>query len=569
MPSIRPPAARPGILQPGTARPRATRRGWGAALGTLALLAPDAARAQRACADLMALARPDLRITRSEALPAGTLPAENPGRAALTGAARSRAALPAHCVVEGMIAPRTAADGRFFGIGFQLRLPEAWNGRFLFQGGGGMDGVVSEAIGAIPVAGATGVPALNRGYAVVSTDSGHQGRDASDASFGTDQQARLDHAGGSIGPVAREARALIAARYGRGPDHAYFMGCSNGGRSAMMAAQRFPLEFDGIVAGNPGFRLSRAAIAQAWDVKALTAAAPRNEAGQPVLAAALTPADMTLLAEGIAKACDAADGLADGTVEAMSACRFDPATLRCPGEKAAGCLSDPQLRALERVFGGARDSQDRPLYAGWPWDPGIAAPGWRAWKLGTATGGTPNARNATLAAASLGLYFMTPPVDGLDLRSFDFDRDPPRTAQTAAINDATATFLNSFSGHGGRLLVFHGQADPVFSATDLRDHWAELARDNGGAEALSAWARLFVVPGMNHCGGGPAMDDFDPLAAIEAWVERGQAPDRLLARGSAFPGRSRPLCPAPQEARYRGGDPQEAASFACEAPAAP
>ena len=544
------------------------RTGLGATLGGLALLVPDAAAlAQRACADLAGLARPELRITRAEPVPAGTLPAENPGRAALTGAARSRAALPAHCVVEGMIAPRTGTEGRSFGIGFQLRLPETWNGRFLFQGGGGMDGVVNEAIGAIPVAGATAAPALNRGYAVVSTDSGHQGRDSSDASFGTDQQARLDHAGASIGPVAKEARALVAARYGRGPEHSYFMGCSNGGRSAMMAAQRFPLEFDGIVAGNPGFRLSRAAIAQAWDVQALTAAAPRDGSGQPVLAAALSPADMTLLAEGVTRACDAADGLADGVVEAMSACRFDPASLRCPGDKTAACLSAPQVEAVQRVFGGARDSRGDALYAGWPWDPGIAAPGWRAWKLGTSATGRPNARNATLAADSLGLYFMTPPVPGLDLMRFDFDRDPPRTAQTAAINDATGTFLPSFSGHGGRLLVFHGQADPVFSASDLRGYWDGLARDSGGAAALAGWARMFMVPGMNHCGGGPAMDDFDPLAAIEGWVERGEAPDRLVARGAAFPGRSRPVCPYPREARYRGGDPQEAASFACEEPA--
>ncbi|MFC7735273.1 tannase/feruloyl esterase family alpha/beta hydrolase [Roseomonas sp. GCM10028921] len=228
------------------------------------LLAPGgAALAQDACAALAALARPDLRITRAEAVPAGTLPTEDSGRAALTGAARSAAALPAHCVVEGMIGPRTGAEGASFGTGFQLRLPQEWNGRLLFQGGG-QDGVINEALGAIPVSDATTRPALNRGYAVVSTDSGHQGRDSSDSSFGTDQQARIDHAYASIGTVSREARRVVEARYGRGPEKAYFMGCSNGGRSALMAAQRFPTEFDGVVAGNPGFRLSRAAVGQAW-----------------------------------------------------------------------------------------------------------------------------------------------------------------------------------------------------------------------------------------------------------------------------------------------------------------
>jgi len=541
-------------------------------LGLLAALCPAAAAPagaeERACSTLTALARPDLRILRAEPVPEGTLPAENPGRAALTGAARANAAMPAHCVVEGAINPRTGAGGQSFAIGFELRLPANWNGRLLFQGGGGMDGVLNEAVGAIPVSGATAPHALNRGYAVVSTDSGHRGRDPSDASFALDQQARLDYGYAAIGEVSREARAVLSARYGRGPDRVYYMGCSNGGRTAMMAAQRFPTAFDGIVAGNPGFRLSRAAIAQAWDVTAFSRAAPRDAAGKPILAAALSEGDLRLLADAVLRRCDAADGLADGSIDAMAACRFDPASLRCPGAaKEESCLSAPQVEALEQVFTGARDGAGRALYTGWPWDAGIAAPGWRAWKLGTSRTAAPNARNATLTPASLGLYFMTPPVSSLDLQSVDFDRIAQQTAQTAAINDATGTMLSSFASHGGRLLVYHGNSDPVFSADDLRAYWQELARENGGPDALAVWARLFMVPGMAHCGGGPALDDFDPLAAIEAWVEEGRAPDRLVAKGVAFPGRSRPLCPFPLEARYSGsGDAQNADSFACRAP---
>ena len=540
--------------------------GFAAAIGQAA--APALAQ-QRGCEELAALARPDLRLSRAEAVPAGTLPAENPGRAALTGAARARSALPAHCLVEGTINPRAGAGGQEFGIGFQLRLPDHWNGRFLFQGGGGLDGVVGEAVGAVPVAGALAPPALNRGYAVASTDSGHRGRDNADASFGVDQQARLDFAYASIGEVSREARALIAARHGRAPDRAYFMGCSNGGRSAMMAAQRFPTLFDGIVAGAPAFRLTRAAIAQIWDTQAFLRAAPRDAEGRPVLAAALSDGDLRLVADAVLRACDAADGSADGSIDAMAACRFDPAPLRCPSSgKAENCLSAPQVEALERVFGGARDGEGRPLYAGWPWDAGIAAPGWRAWKLGTSpNAAAPNARNATLGPPALGLVFMTPPAPGLDPLRFDFDRDPPRTAQMAAVNDPTATMLSSFAARGGRLLAYHGNSDPVFSTHDLTGYWRDLARDNGGPEALAGWARLFLVPGMGHCGGGPALDDFDPLAAIEAWVERGEAPDRLVARGNAFPGRNRPLCPYPLEARHDGrGDPQSADSFVCRPP---
>ena len=534
-------------------------------LATIGLLGAGDAMAQgSACADLLALARPELRLTRAQEVAAGTLPAENRARAALAGEAR--APMPAHCVVDGMIAPRTGAGGASFGIGFQLRIPDAWNGRLLFQGGGGMDGVVVEAVGAVPVSGTTATPALMRGYAVVSTDAGHQGQDTRDARFGLDQQARLDYAHGAVPEVTREARALVAARHGAAPQRAYFMGCSNGGRQGMVAAQRNPALFDGVVAGNPGFRLSRAAVAQAWDTQSFLRAAPRDGEGRPILSAALSPADLQLVADGITAACDAADGLADGTVEAMRACRFSPAALRCNGDKTDRCLAAPQVEALERIFGGARDSAGRQVYAGWPWDPGIAAPGWRAWKLGTATGAQPNALNATLAAASLGYYFLTPPRRDLDLGTFDFDRDTAATSETAAINDATATMMSSFAARGSRMLVFEGNADPVFSAADLTAWWDGFARDNGGAEALGGFARLFLVPGMTHCGGGPAMEDFDPLAAIEAWVERGEAPDRIVARGPSFPGRSRPLCPYPLEVRYTGGDPQDAASFACRAP---
>ena len=528
----------------------------------------SAADAGATCADLPGRAGPALRITRAEDIPAGQLPAENPARAALTGSARARAALPAQCLVEGMIAPRTGLDGKQTGIGFQLRMPEAWNGRFLFQGGGGMDGVVNEAVGAIPVAGATALPALNRGYAVVSTDSGHQGRNSADSSFAVDQQARLDHAYAAIGPVADTARTLIAARYGSPPAHSYYMGCSNGGRTAMMAAQRFPATFDGVVAGDPGFRLSHAAIAQAWDVRAFLRAAPHGPDGQPVLADALTPDDLRLVSDAVLKACDALDGLADGSVDAPSACRFDPATLRCPAGQTDRCLVPAKLQALEDVFGGVHDSAGRALYSTWPWDAGVSAPGWRAWKLGTARTGTPNALNATITPGSLGMYFTTPPRPGLKLADVDFDAVAAQTAQTAAINDPTGTLMSSFAGRSGKLLVFHGNSDPVFSADDLTAYWRTLADDNGGPEALARWARLFTVPGMTHCGGGPALDDFDPLAAIEAWVEAGKAPDVLPARGATFPGRERPLCPYPSEPHYDGsGDAQNAGSFRCQPPA--
>ncbi|CAM3835479.1 putative feruloyl esterase B-1 [Pseudomonas reidholzensis] len=509
-------------------------------------------------------ADPSVRFVEQRFIPAGERPQANPGRAALTGEALSKLAMPGHCLIIGAIGERTGQGGTPYATHFELRLPSPWNGRFLFQGGGGMDGVLGQALGAIPFRGATAQPALNRGYAVVSTDSGHTGRNSSDAQFGLDQQARLDYAYAAIGTVTAQAKRLIGDYYGQQPDHSVFMGCSNGGRSALMAAQRFPTAFDGVIAGNPGLRLSRAAVAQAWDTRALNAAAPRAQDGRPILAQALTQADQTLIANRVLAQCDALDGAKDGSIDAMSQCHFDPSVLQCKAGQADQCLSAAKVTALRSVFEGARDSRGNALYSDWPWDAGIASNGWRAWKLGSSTSGEPDARNATLTPGSLGYYFMTPANPDLKLDAVEFDEAAQATAQTAAINDAVATQMSSFIGGGGKLIVIQGNSDPVFSANDLRRYWDRLSADNGGAAKLGGWAKLFIVPGMTHCGDGPGLDDIDPLTALEQWQTESKAPAQLLARGTAFPGRSRPLCPYPQEAHYRGqGDAEQAESFVC------
>lgn len=443
-------------------------------------------------------------------------------------------------------------------MGFELRMPTTWNGRFLFQGGGGLDGFVGPAYGTVTPQGSTAAPALARGFAVVSTDSGHQ---SFDASFAFDQQARLDFAYNALDKVTLEAKALIAAYYGRGPEHSYFMGCSNGGRHAMMAAQRLPLYFDGIIAGDPGFNLSHAAIGEAWDTAQFLKVAPKDASGNSILSRAFTDADLKLVADAVLARCDDLDGLKDGMINNVRACRFDPAKLRCKKKGSTSCLSGPQVAALRAIFAGARDSHGRQLYAGWPYDAGIASPGWRQWKLGTSPTAKADAANATLGASALALYFMTPPDPSLDVSHFDFDRDPARVEETSAINDAIGVMMSSFSSHGGKLLVFEGVSDPVFSANDIM---AWYDRVHAADPEASTWARLFLVPGMTHCGGGPSTDDFDPLSAIVAWAEQGVAPDRLVASGRAFPGSSRPLCPYPKAARYDGGDAKDERSFRCE-----
>ena len=474
---------------------------------------------------------------------------------------------PAHCVVRGSAAPRTGADGKPYETRFELRLPTAWNGRFLYQGGGGNDGVVAPAVGrntgAFPGTG------LQRGFAVVTTDAGHQGPTPE---FGLDPVARVDHAYAAHERTATIAFALLSRYYGRAPDRKYFVGCSGGGRQGMMFAQRYPDYFDGIAICAPAMSVSSGAtIAAAWDTQTFLSVAPIDAQGQRVLSRAFSDADLALVAAGIKTACDGADGAVDGMVQRPHACRFDPKGLRCTGAKDAGCLTSEQVAALERAFAGPRTTAGRPLYVGQPWDPGIATAGWRQWKLGTSPTSAPNAINATLMAGALAHEFVTPPDTALAITRFDFDRDPARMQPFSDVFDTyrDAT-LERFRARGGKLLVFHGTADPIFSALESIDYYERLTRNSGGRPATSTWARLFLVPGMNHCAGGPATDSFDGLAAITDWVEKGVAPARIEASalpGSAyFPGRTRPLCPYPSAARYDGsGSLEDGANFACVA----
>ncbi len=469
--------------------------------------------------------------------------------------------LPAFCKVTGVIRDRTGLDGKHYGIHFELRLPAQWNGKLYFQGGGGMDGSVSPAIGS---SGGGTPSALARGYAVASDDGGHQGMDLS---FGHEQQARLDFAFESTPETALVVRQLIAAYYGKPPAHSYFVGCSNGGREAMMAIERTPLVFDGAIAGDPGFRLTHAAIAEAWDTQVFAAVAPKDAAGHPILSRSLSDADMKLLAHAVVERCDALDGLKDGQINNFSACKFDPAELACAGAKTDSCLSREQVQAVKKSFGGARDSKGNPLYSSWPYDAGIGEMGWRMWKLGTSQTAQPNAINTTMGGGALTDYFVYPHVDGLTVMNFDFDHAAGETDQTARINDAVDTNLSTFAAHGGKLLIYEGLSDPVFSADDIIDYYRQLERDNGGPEKAASTARLFLVPGMNHCGGGPATDQFDALTSLEKWVEQGEAPQSIMATGAAFPGRTRPLCPYPQYAAYNGsGDPQDGHNFTCKNP---
>jgi hypothetical protein len=449
----------------------------------------------------------------------------------------SAAPLPAYCRVDGTIDPRTGVGGKPYGIGFAIALPANWNGGFLFQGGGGLNGSVARPLGS-QAAGDT--PALARGFAVVTTDSGHKGA-VFDGSFMQDQQAALDFAYAAIGRVTQVAKSVVAEYYGRAARHSYFDGCSTGGREAMLVTQRYPTYFEGVIAGDPAMRTGYSNLADAWVTVALNQIAPKDDAGKPVVSRAFSDSDRKLIVNSVLEQCDAADGLKDGMIFNTRACRFDPSRLICKGAKAEGCLTSAQAGALEKGFAGPRNSRNVPVYSAFPFDTGIAANG---------PGTIPGLLNPGPS-----------PVGGPNL-SLDMDVDAAAAAVAAlprtALTDTVSTDLSTFSGRGGKLIFYHGLSDPWFSPLDTLAYYEHL----GDA---SQWSRLFLVPGMGHCQGGQAtLDHFDALTAVVDWVEKGTAPDSITATGKAFPGRSRPLCAWPRYAHYKGqGNPEDANNFEC------
>jgi pimeloyl-ACP methyl ester carboxylesterase len=445
-----------------------------------------------------------------------------------------------HCRVDGVIDERTGRDGKPYGIGFAVALPANWNGRFLFQGGGGLNGSVQPPLGG---AYAGEQSALARGFAVASTDSGHVG-EGFDASFFRDQQAALNFLYQAVAEVTVVAKAIVLAHYGKPQQHAYFVGCSTGGREAMLMSQRFPTYFDGIVATAPAARTSFSNLGLRHAAAALNAIAPQDAQGKPQTREALSESDRRLLIEGVLDACDALDGNKDGLISASHNCRFDPGTLACQGEKRDGCLSSGQVSAIRTVMQGPRTTSGRQVYPGYYYDTGIAT-----------TQGLPGVLAGPFIPESA-------PVG----TAFDVDAAAAEAMNARAmLGDSSAwTNLSTFRAHGGKLIFIHGVSDPWFSAQETVRYYEQLGRDNAEAP-LTDWSRLFLVPGMGHCGGGArTRDQFDMLSALVDWVESGRAPQRVIATGKSVPGESRPLCPFPQHAHYNGtADPRDAANYTC------
>jgi feruloyl esterase len=489
--------------------------------------------------------------------------------------------MPEHCVVKGKMNERVGPiDNKPYAIGFEMRLPANWNGRFLYQANGGIDGSVVPAYGT-DLGGGPKSNGLIRGFAVISSDAGHQ---SPAPFFGIDPQARLDYGYNAVAQLTPMAKSLIETYYGKKPHKSYFYGCSNGGRHAMVAASRYADQYDGILAGNPGFNLPKAAVSQLWGAQQyFTLTTP-----DITISNSFTPTEFSLVGNAILAKCDALDGLIDDMVTNPLACQtvfdLDTDVLTCPGARDGSCLTAAQKAVLADIMTGGSNSAG-PLYTNFLWDVGIKGSNWASWDFNM---------SMTRDTGAVAFIFGTPPenpvgfndtVYALNLAGagFDPDVDAPKIFDTSGpYTESSMSFMTppdlTMSGlfkHKSKLLVFHGVADAVFSSADTIK-WYEDFLDTWRGQAHNR-ARLFLVPQMNHCSGGPSCDQFDMLDALVKWVENGRVPNSIVAtaRGAGAnlvnlevpatwaPDRTRLLCPYPKLAKYIGGPIEDAASFRC------
>ncbi|WP_395699331.1 tannase/feruloyl esterase family alpha/beta hydrolase [Aquabacterium sp.] len=492
--------------------------------------------------------------------------------------------VPAHCRVTGSMYPRTSSvDGQTYAIAFEMRLPVNWNGRYFYQANGGTDGAVGTATGGVGGGGPL-TNALAQGFAVISSDAGHNG--AQNPTFGIDPQARQDYGYQAVGKLTPMAKGLIQAAYGKGPDRSYLGGCSNGGRHAMVAIERYGDQYDGILVGDPGTVLPRAAIANMAGAQAYSALATTTD-----ISTGFTQPERALVSKAVLAKCDALDGATDGLVQATESCQaafnLDRDVPTCTGARDGTCLSAAQKTAIAPLFAGVKTSSGTLIYSSFPYDAGLATNGWASWKF-------VNSISTARDPGAIAFIWQVPPADptGFDGRSFALGSNIDKLY--AAIQATSTVYVeNALSfmtpphieqadtvrNRGGKVMIYHGTSDPIFSSDHSVSVWKTWNATYAGKAA--DFARLYLVPGMNHCSGGPSTDQFDMLTPLVNWVEKGQAPDSVVAaaRGTGNPGgvntdvpatwsptRTRPLCTYPQVARLKAGatDLESASSFSCQ-----
>jgi feruloyl esterase len=511
-----------------------------------------------ACERLAHLTLPATKIVEARAVAAGTFngpPAPFSGRD-MSALYRS---LPAFCRVSATATPTADSE-----IKIEVWMPlSAWNGKLQAVGNGGFAGLID--------APNLGV-AVSKGYAATATDAGHAGSPV-DATWALGHPEKIvDFGHRAIHEMTGVAKDMVRAFYGQAPRRSFFAGCSDGGREALMEAQRYPEDYDGILAGAPANAWTKLLTTAVWDTRALT----RDEASF------IPPDRIPVIAAAVKAQCDAQDGVADGILADPRRCRFDPASIACKaGETSTACLTAPQVAALKKIYDGPRDASGRQVFPGYLPGAEEGGGGWTTWITGAAP------KKSLMALFGTGYFsqmvYGRPDWDG---RTFELDKDLRAAVEkTAQALDATDPNLHPFRARGGKLIMYHGWQDPAIPAVSTINYYDNVV-SRMGREHADSFARLYMAPGVQHCDGGPGPDVFGQTGewssddathslrvALEQWVEKGTAPSTVVATKFAGeePARkitmTRPLCPYPQEARYAGkGDTHDAASFACGAP---
>lgn len=501
------------------------------------------------CAGLTALSFPDTTVSTAQSIPAG--PFTPPGSVAIPN-------LPAFCRVAGFIHPSVDSN-----IQFEVWMPVAgWNGKFAGADNGGFAGSINYSKMA---------DALIHGYAAASTDTGHQAGALGvvDASWALGHPEKIvDFGYRAIHETAQKGQAITAAFYGQAPAHSYFVGCSNGGRQALMEAQRYPADYDGIIAGDPANFWTHLMSGGLWGNQVLT----KDPADY------LPPAKLPAIDAAALAACDGLDGVMDGVIDDPRKCNFDPSTLLCPGAENDSCLTAPQISTLQKLYAGPQDSTGAQVFPGYPVG-GLSGPnGWPLW----VTGATPG----TGAMFYFGWFYFADMLYNNAVwnpLAFDLDRDVAAADEaTGAILNATDPDLSAFRDRGGKLILFHGWSDPAIPTGNTINYYDSVIA-NLGADRGQGFVRLFLAPGMQHCQDGPGPDSFgqngfaqgspetDLESALERWVEQGIAPNQIIAskfNADSDPAsglvRTRPLCAFPRVARWAGqGSTDDAINFVC------
>ena len=531
------------------------------------------ALAQQQCESLTGLKLAYATITSATMVPEGPLPTP----AGRGGAPADRPAppaniVPAHCEVKGVIRPSRDSE-----IQFAMWLPpsSAWDGKYRQEGNGGWAGGMNYGAMADP---------LKRGYVSAVTDDGHVGNLLNDASWAVGHPEKLiDFGHRAVHQTSVQAKSILRAFYGKDPSLSYFFGCSDGGREALMEAQRYPEDFNGIIAAAPAWDWSHLFTGFVWNEQALTKT-PES---------AIAPAKLPAIQKAVFAACDKLDGTVDGLLEDPRTCKFDPAVMTCQGVDKPDCLTPPQVAALKAIYAGPKNPKTgEQIFAGMPPGAEAAVGNWMNW-LTTADPGK------SIQSGFGNSYYSQAVFENpkWDFKTLDFDADVKfGHAKVGSQLNADSPDLRSFRARGGKLIQYHGWGDGAISAVTSIDYYnratAFLSKfpdaRSDASKPVDEFYRLFMVPGMGHCAGGLGPNRFgnggaisaataadperDVFAALERWVEKGVAPDHLIGQGTATddPAKvlTRPLCQYPKVAQYKGsGDIHDAANFTCAMPA--